>query len=142
MADMRHELANLTEEQHSQLAHAVMKQQSNLSLRVAIIFLFVLLGLPLFNHYKSSIANQQIGGLTVTWLILGILLYPLTWLLSAYYVQESEKIEAKCSDWRSILGHEAGEDLEPQGVGDVKPAFIESDLPSSDNDSDKGGSDV
>mgnify|MGYP003336181248 FL=1 len=50
MADMRHELANLTEEQHSQLAHAVMKQQSNLGLRVAIIFLFVLLGLVVFSY--------------------------------------------------------------------------------------------
>ncbi len=128
MSVVRTDVTKLSEEQHAKLAHAVMRRQSKLSIGVAAIFLFILLGLPLLNHFASSFANQQVGSFTLTWLILGVLLYPLTWILSAYYVSASEKIEAECSDWRAILGHEAGEDLEPEGVGDVKPAFIESDI--------------
>src|SRR5262249_38512982 len=35
--------------------------------------------------------------------------------------------ESECADWRSALGVEAGEPLEPEGLGEIKPAFIESD---------------
>jgi uncharacterized membrane protein (DUF485 family) len=117
----------LSEEQHAQLAHAVMRRQAALSLRVAFIFMVMVFGLPLVNYYFPEWANTPAFGFTWTWLFLGVLFYPITWALSAYFVRASDRIEAECSDWRAVLGIEAGEPLEPEGVGEVHPAFIETD---------------
>lgn len=121
------DIHSLSEEQHSQLAHAVMRRQAALSLRVAFIFMVMVLGLPLVNYYFPEWANAPVLGFTRTWLFLGVLFYPITWALSAYFVRESDRIEAECSDWRAVLGMEAGEPLEPEGIGEVHPAFIETD---------------
>ncbi len=101
-----------------------MVRQASLSIRVAAVFIVMLFGLPLVNHFLPEIANTPVLGFTATWLFLGVLFYPITWVLSAYFVKQSDRIEAECSDWRAVLGEEAGEPLEPEGVGDVKPAFI------------------
>ena len=34
---------------------------------------------------------------TLTWLILAVLFFPITWLLSIYFVRESEKIESEAA---------------------------------------------
>jgi uncharacterized membrane protein (DUF485 family) len=114
-------------ESHADLAHAVMRRQAALSIRVAAIFLAMLFGLPLFNYLLPGFANLPIFGFTATWLFLGVMFYPITWVLSWYFIRESDRIESECSDWRAVLGIEAGEPLEPQGIGEIKPAFIETD---------------
>jgi uncharacterized membrane protein (DUF485 family) len=75
------------------LLSAVMKRQVTLSLRVAAIFIAVLLGLPLLNAYAPQLAQTNIGGFSLTWLILGVLFYPLTWVLSRWFITSSDKIE-------------------------------------------------
>lgn len=125
------DLHSLTDEQHARLAHHVMRRQAALSLQVASVFLAMLFGLPLLNHFAPEFANRNLFGFTLTWFLLGVLFYPITWLLSAYFVRQSDRIEAECSDWRAVLGEEAGEPLEPEGLGEVHPAFIETDLPES-----------
>lgn len=114
-------------EQHARLAHAVMRRQAALSLRVAMVFVVLIFGLPLVNLFLPDLANAPVLGFTASWLFLGVLFYPITWLLSGYFIRESDRIEAECADWRAVLGEEAGEPLEPEGVGDVHPAFIETD---------------
>jgi uncharacterized membrane protein (DUF485 family) len=128
---MRHDppdLHALSTEQHARLAHAVMQRQAALSLRVAAIFILLVFGLPLVNYFLPDLANTPVLGFTATWLFLGVLFFPITWFLSAYFIKQSDRIEDNCRDWRSILGVEAHEPLEPEGIGDVKPAFIEEDL--------------
>jgi hypothetical protein len=120
-------LGDVPEHEHAELARAVMRRQAALSLRVAAVFLALLFGLPAFNYYLPAAANRPMLGFTASWLFLGILFYPITWLLSWYFIRESNRIEAACADWRAVLGREAGEPLEPEGLGDVRPAFIESD---------------
>ncbi len=115
------------EEEHARLARAVMQRQGKLSLRIAAIFLILLLGLPLFNYFFPNQAGHSVLGFTASWLFLGILFYPITWLLSWLFISKSDRIEAECVDWRAVLGVEAGEPLEPEGVGDVKPAFVDPD---------------
>jgi uncharacterized membrane protein (DUF485 family) len=102
-----------------------MKRQATLSIKVAALFVVLLFGLPLVNYYLPAAANAPVLGFTASWLFLAVLFYPVTWLLSAYFIRESNRIEGECSDWRAVLGEEAGEPLEPGGVGDVKPAFID-----------------
>jgi uncharacterized membrane protein (DUF485 family) len=121
------DLHALSDAEHEKLAHSVMRHQAALSIRVALVFLVLIFGLPLFNYFAPQLANKEVMGFTASWLFLGLLFFPITWLLSAYFVQTSDKIEAECADWRAVLGREAGEPLEPEGVGDVKPAFIATD---------------
>jgi len=71
-----------------------MRRQLALSIRIASIFMIILLGLPLLNYALPSVANLPVFGFTATWLFLGILFYPLTWFLSWLFIRRSNEIEA------------------------------------------------
>jgi uncharacterized membrane protein (DUF485 family) len=77
------------------LAKAMMQRQAALSIRVAAVFLILIFGLPLVNWLLPQVAASSVGGFTFTWLLLGVLFYPITWLLSAYFIRESDRIEAQ-----------------------------------------------
>ena len=124
MQGNRQDIQQLSPEEHARLAHAVMRRQATLSIQVAFVFITLLFGLPLFNFWFAEQANHPVFGFTATWLFLGILFFPITWLLSAYFVRRSDRIESECADWRTLLGQEAGEPLEPEGIAEVQPAFI------------------
>jgi uncharacterized membrane protein (DUF485 family) len=83
----------LTLDQQARLAQAVMRKQLALSIRVGLVFFVLIFGLPLFNWLAPQAANGRIGGFTFTWLFLGVLFYPLTWLLSGYFIRESDRLE-------------------------------------------------
>lgn len=85
----------LTIEQQARLAKAVMHRQLALSIRVGMVFFILIFGLPLFNWLAPQAANGRIGGFTFTWLFLAVLFYPLTWLLSGYFIRESDRLEAE-----------------------------------------------
>ncbi|WP_422928793.1 DUF485 domain-containing protein [Singulisphaera sp. PoT] len=102
----------LSAEDHAQLARVVMRRQAALSLRVAAVFLTLLLGLPLVNAFWPELANRPVLGFTATWLFLGVLSFPVTVLLSAYFVRASNRIEASCQDWRDFLENPAGSESE------------------------------
>lgn len=114
-----HGIHALTDAEHALLARAVMRRQAALSLRVAAVFLVLLLGLPLVNYALPDLANQPVLGFPATWLFLGVLFFPITWLLSAYFIRASDRIEAECADWRTTLGLEA---RAARGV-ELRPAF-------------------
>src|SRR4051794_10736857 len=75
------------------LLRAIMRRQAGLSIRVAALFLLLVLGLPLVNQYLAPLAQARVAGFSVTWLFLGVLFYPITWVLSAYFVRASEAVE-------------------------------------------------
>ena len=85
----------LSEAAQADLLRACMKKQAALSLRLALVFLGLLFALPLFNLFAPTFAGAPIGGFTLTWLILGVLLYPVTWIISGYFIRQSEAIEAE-----------------------------------------------
>ena len=72
----------MDQQKASDLSKRMMKKQLRLSLSVAVVFIAVLVGLPLVNLYLPDLAKTNIGGFSLTWLILGVLFYPLTWFLS------------------------------------------------------------
>lgn len=94
---------HLTEEQYERLSHSVMLRQSKLSLRIAAIFLAMLLGLPLINRYMPGLANTTVAGFTLSWLFLAVLFYPITWLLSWFFIKESNRIEADTAAWQAEI---------------------------------------
>jgi uncharacterized membrane protein (DUF485 family) len=79
----------------AELASALMRRQAALSMRVAMVFLVVVLGVPLVNHYLPDAGRIPVFGFPISWFLLGIFFYPLTWALSAYFVWASEKLEAR-----------------------------------------------
>ena len=85
----------LTADQQARLVQAVMRKQLALSIRVGMVFFVLIFGLPLFNWLAPQAANGRIGGFTFTWLFLAVLFYPLTWLLSGYFIRESDRLEAE-----------------------------------------------
>lgn len=83
----------LNPERDRALLGRVMRRQVRLSLGVASVFLGIVLLLPVFNLYYPELASQKIGGFTLTWLILGVLFYPITWGLSAIFIRKSNALE-------------------------------------------------
>ena len=79
------------------LTATVMRRQATLSLRVTAVFAVIILGLPLVNQFFPQIANTRVGGFTLSWLVLAVLFYPLTWALSGYFIRASDDIEADIS---------------------------------------------
>jgi uncharacterized membrane protein (DUF485 family) len=75
-----------------------MRRQARLSLGVAAVFLVLVLGLPVLNFYGASVAQLRVGGFSATWLFLGLLFYPITWALSAYFVRASEVVEHEAAE--------------------------------------------
>ncbi len=71
----------------------VMRRQVRLSLGVASVFLGIVFLLPIFNLYFPGLAAQKVGGFTLTWLVLGVLFYPITWALSAIFIRQSNALE-------------------------------------------------
>ncbi len=85
----------LNSDQQGRLAQAVMRKQLALSIRVGLVFFVLIFGLPLFNWLAPQAANGRIGGFTFTWLFLAVLFYPFTWLLSGYFIRESDRLEVE-----------------------------------------------
>ncbi|RYG87894.1 MAG: DUF485 domain-containing protein [Alphaproteobacteria bacterium] len=83
----------LSDAEQSALLRRVMSRQATLSLRVASVFLVLIFGLPMVNWLLPNVAGARVGGFSLSWLFLGVLFYPLTWLLSGYFIRASDKIE-------------------------------------------------
>ena len=91
------------------LASRIMRRQAGLSLRIAAVFVLALVALPLLNLLAPGVMGARVGGFTLGWLILAVLFYPFTIVLSALFVRGSDRIEA------SIASSESG-DREPRSV--------------------------
>ena len=71
----------------------IMYRQLRLSLVLFGVFVIILAGLPLVNYYLPTVANVRIFGFTISWLVLGVLFYPVTWVVAYVYVKRSLKLE-------------------------------------------------
>lgn len=102
--------AHLSPERRERLVRTMMRRQAVLGAGVSVVFLALILGLPLVNWLAPQVANAPApGGFTWTWLILAVLFYPVTMLLSAYFVRASERVEADLVvEGRALLARDAG----------------------------------
>ena len=100
------DLHALSGAEQARLARALVRRQGGLSLRVASVFVVVILAVPLVNAFLPDLAGSPVYGFTASWLFLGVLIYPVTVALSFYFVEASNRIEADCTDWKKTLADE------------------------------------
>lgn len=80
-------------EELESLLSRLVKQQAKLALQVATVFVGLLLLIPLANLLAPKIAGQNVLGFTATWLLLGVLFYPIIWWLSGRFIAASDQLE-------------------------------------------------
>ncbi len=73
--------------------HGLMRRQLRLSIGCASAFLLVLVGLPLANYFAPEFMSQPVGGFTLTWLLLGVLVFPFVWIIARVFITRSMALE-------------------------------------------------
>ncbi|HEX7862695.1 MAG TPA: DUF485 domain-containing protein [Verrucomicrobiae bacterium] len=73
--------------------HRLMRRQLRLSIACAATFLVALLGLPLLNYFAPELMAKRVAGFTLTWLLLGVLFFPLVWVIAFYFIRRSIAME-------------------------------------------------
>ena len=73
----------------------LMRRQLRLSIACAATFLIALLGLPLLNYFFPELMATRVFGFTLTWLLLGVLFFPLVWLISGFFIRRSIALEER-----------------------------------------------
>src|ERR1044071_1760607 len=71
----------------------LMRRQLRLSISIGAVFGALLILLPLFNYYAPELMATRVAGFTLTWLILGVLVFPLVWVLSWSFIKRSTLLE-------------------------------------------------
>jgi len=72
---------------------SLMRKQLRLSAACAATFLAALLGLPLLNYFFPDLMATRVFGFTLTWFILGVLFFPLVWIISWLFIRKSIALE-------------------------------------------------
>jgi uncharacterized membrane protein (DUF485 family) len=103
MSDEAKDAALMLPENSRELVRRLMRKQAELSVKVALVFVLLLVGLPLFNLYLPFFADIQEYGFTLTWLFLGVLFFPITWALSAFFVTKSDALESEITNYEMSL---------------------------------------
>jgi len=85
----------------------LMRRQLRLSIVCAATFLIALLGLPLLNYFFPEWMATRVFGFTLTWFLLGVLFFPLVWLISWFFIRRSIALEeAEVAEVESAKGEE------------------------------------
>jgi uncharacterized membrane protein (DUF485 family) len=71
----------------------LIRRQLRLSITCAATFLDALLGLPLLNYFFPEGMATRVFGFTLTWLLLGVLFFPLVWVISWIFIRRSIALE-------------------------------------------------
>lgn len=86
--------------------HRLMRRQLKLSIVCAGAFLAALLGLPLANYFLPEVMAMRVFGFTLTWLILGVLFFPLVWGIAWAFIRRSIALEEHEISELSETSHE------------------------------------
>ncbi len=86
--------------------HLLMRRQLKLSVACAGTFLVALLGLPLLNYYFPELMARRVLGFTLTWFLLGVLFFPLVWMIAYVFIKRSIALEE--AEVREVQGQEGG----------------------------------
>ena len=73
--------------------HTLMRRQLRLSIACAAAFLVALLGLPLVNYFLPELMATRVLGFTLTWFLLGVMFFPLVWIIAWAFIHRSMALE-------------------------------------------------
>ena len=85
--------------------HLLMRRQLRLSITCAATFLVCLFGLPLANYFLPELMATRVLGFTLSWLVLGVLMFPLVWAIAYVFIKRSLKLED--DEVREVKGDDA-----------------------------------
>jgi uncharacterized membrane protein (DUF485 family) len=71
----------------------LMKRQLRLSASCASAFILLLLGLPLLNYFAPELMARRVAGFTLSWLVLGVLVFPYVWIIAKWFINRSIALE-------------------------------------------------
>jgi len=72
--------------------------------------LVALLALPLLNYFLPELMAARVFGFTLAWFVLGVLFFPLVWLISWVFIRKSIALEeAEAADVAGEKGKENDE---------------------------------
>ncbi|MDI1318840.1 MAG: DUF485 domain-containing protein [bacterium] len=71
----------------------LMRRQLKLSVACAAAFMVGLIGLPLLNYYAPALMATRVAGFTLSWLLLGVMCFPLVWTVSYFFIRRSIWLE-------------------------------------------------
>jgi hypothetical protein len=80
------------------LVTGLMRAQLGLALRLAVVVAVGLGGLPLLFAVAPAVADARLFGVTLPWLLLGLVAYPFLFGVGATYVWLSERTEREFAD--------------------------------------------
>ncbi|MFC7487248.1 DUF485 domain-containing protein [Knoellia sp. CPCC 206453] len=89
------------------------RAQLRLALTVLALMVAAIGGFPLLLTLVPSTRTMTLAGVPFPWLVLGVLVYPATWLLARAYVRQAERIETEFADIVAPV-------LDGRGVGDAQ----------------------
>ncbi|MBI5231894.1 MAG: DUF485 domain-containing protein [Coriobacteriales bacterium] len=74
--------------------HAIMQKQLRLSAGIASVFIIIIAVVPILNLFLPDVMNAQFAfGLTLTWFVLGLAIFPVLIALAMVYVRQSNAFE-------------------------------------------------
>jgi uncharacterized membrane protein (DUF485 family) len=85
--------ANRAELHSEEFLQRLMRRQLKLSVACASCFLVALLGLPLANYFFPEFMAVRLLGFTISWLALGVLFFPLVWVIAFVFIKRSIALE-------------------------------------------------
>jgi hypothetical protein len=80
------------------LVTGLMRAQLGLALRLAVVVAIGLGGLPLLFAVAPAVAQARLFGVTLPWLLLGLVAYPFLFGVGATYVWLSERTEREFAE--------------------------------------------
>ena len=87
------------------LVRGLMRAQLGLALRLGGSLLVVVVAIPLLAVLLPNVAETTVFGIRITWLVLGLLAYPVLYLTGLLYVRLAEHAER---DFMSLVDDDAG----------------------------------
>jgi uncharacterized membrane protein (DUF485 family) len=90
---MESPISNKPDIHSEEFLRSLMRKQLRLSVTCAATFLVALLGLPLLNFFFPDVMAARVFGFTLTWFILGVLFFPLVWLIAWFFIRRSIALE-------------------------------------------------
>lgn len=72
---------------------SLIRSQLRLGVAVLAVSLGVLAGLPMFFHLFPEVAQVRVLGMTLPWLILGVVVYPALLGAAWFYARNAERVE-------------------------------------------------